>query len=103
MRLTKRSRSVLLAFALAVACGFLTPLCVIALQRWGEVRLPQSPLTLWLPPYVLASVVALWWWRGREPVLPFAIPLELLGFLLGPLLGIIMSIPFGCTLARDCF
>jgi hypothetical protein len=102
MRIIKHWLIVLSAFMLALVCGFISPLSVIAFARWGA-QLPSSAATLWLPPYALTLVIAVLWWKRCAPRPPFVEALVVVAFMTGPLLGLVLSVPFACALANDCF
>lgn len=93
---------VLYAFLLATLCGFISSLGVALLIGW-HVQLPQSPATFWVPPYVLVLATVILWWKRRAPRHPAIQLAEVLAFLAGPILGLGLSVPFACGLAKDCF
>jgi hypothetical protein len=89
-----------------LALGILGPVAVAALLHWLTVPIDAwlpGALSLYLIPYVGSALVCVWlvlrnWRTSRFS----ARLLALLLFVLGPFAGIIASMPFVCSIAKEC-
>ena len=90
----------------ALALGILGPVIVAALLHWLKV-----PIDAWLPgafslyliPYVGTALVCVWLVRRNWTTSQFSTRLLALFILvIGPFAGIIASMPFVCSIAKEC-
>ena len=96
----------LLAVLTGIVCGVVATIIVAALiHRWQlpiDRWLPRS-MSLFLPPYVLATIVLAILlppvWKKTTGGWKM---LMLVSALISPFIGILISIPFVCAIAREC-